>query len=119
MPRWLHLRLHGATATWPWSALLSAFAELTQQFVAIESRAVSVAEIETDCIVADPLPTRDLDADKILRDFPAVLVPENIALALDLRAGRCRAKRGEGHEAFLVIIPADGDFRADDLDIRW
>lgn len=79
---------------------------------------MAVAEIETDRVISDPFPSSHLDADEILRYFTAIVMPENIALALDLGARRRGAQRGEGKKAFLAIVPADGDFGADDLDVH-
>lgn len=79
---------------------------------------MAIAEIETNRIVSDSLPARDLDADEIFRHFAAVLMAENIALSLHLGAWRPGAQCSERNKAFLAIVPADGDFGTDDLDVR-
>ena len=73
--------------------------------------------METDCVVADALPASDGDAGEVFRAVPAVLVAEDVAFALRLSAGRGGAEFFKREIGLAAVIPSDGDFVADELDV--
>jgi len=75
----------------------------------IETSAVAVAEVETDGVVADEFPSGDHDAFKFARRVSAVGLPEDVALALSLRAGGNGAQAVAGVIALCAVGPGDGD----------
>ena len=78
---------------------------------------MAVAEIETEGVVSDLLPAGHADALEVARTMAAVLLTENVPFALRLRTRRGGAQPGKGQEAFAAVVPDDGDFLSDELDV--
>jgi hypothetical protein len=91
--------------------------ELLQKLEAIEAGAVAVAEIETQRVVADALEGEDLHVGEILLFAAAVLIAEDILFSARLGAGRSGAQLGSGEIRLGAVVPNDGDFVTDELDV--
>lgn len=91
--------------------------ELLQKLEAIEAGAVAVAEIETQRVVADALEGQDLHVGEILLFAAAVLIAEDIFFSAGLGAGRGGAQLGSGEIRLGAVVPNDGDFVTDELDV--
>ena len=99
---------------WPLGMSLRQAAQVIET---VQSRPMAVAEVEPQRVVPYLLPAEDLHAGKLPRAVAAVLIAEDVALALVFRT------RGGGAQVFAreirlgPIVPHDGEFVADELDV--
>src|SRR5690606_28130451 len=84
---------------------------------AVEAGFVSVAEFEAHGVVADDFPAEHGDAGELPGAVAAVLVAEDVALADVFGAGRAGAQQLGGEIGLRAVVPEDGDFGADELDV--
>jgi hypothetical protein len=93
------------------------FGKFQKVIEAIETGAMTVAEIETQGVVSDLLPAGDCNAWKVLGAIAAVLVAEDVALANILCAGRGGSQRLHRIIRLRLVGPKNGDFVTDELDV--
>lgn len=94
-------------------------AELLEQFVAVESGCVAVGESEADGVATDELPVDDFDFGVVLVTLASVKGAEDVAFAGGGCAGGCCTEFSGGDIGFGVVLPADGDFVSDELNVFW
>lgn len=92
-------------------------AQRAQQIETVQAGAMAVAEVESNGVVADPFPADDLDAGKLFRSVPPVLIAEDIAFALIRRAGRGGPQGFKIMIRFAAVVPDNRDFPADELKV--
>lgn len=92
-------------------------AETAEIVEGVESRAVTVAEIEPQRVVPHPFPTGHRHAGKTLRAIASVTVAEDVAFALVRGARRGRPQFLVVMKRLRAVIPTDGDLAADELDV--
>ena len=91
--------------------------DLLQQIKSVKPSAVAVAEIEAQRVVSDALEAKHLNVGKVLLFAPTVLVAKDIFLAARLGAGRSSAQFWSAEIRLSAVVPNDGHFTADELNI--
>lgn len=91
--------------------------QIAQQFVAVKSGTVPVAELKTQGVIPDLFPRKNAYTVETLRSTTSVLVAKNIPFPLGFRTGRGCAQPLTGQEGLLPVVPADGDFSSDQLNV--
>ncbi len=76
-----------------------------------------VAEIEPERVIAHLFPSDDGDSRKGGRSLAAILLAEDVTLALVLRAWRGGAELFAREIAFPAIAPGDGELIPDELNV--
>lgn len=85
--------------------------------VGIETGAMPVAEIEANGVIADDFPAGDGDAGEGAWFVATVSLAENITFALGFGAGGSGAQLLTGIIGLGAVVPNDGDFLPDELDV--
>jgi len=98
-------------------SLAGAVGEVQQQFVTVETRTVAVAEIEPDRIITNAFPVEHDHAGKIILISTAMALAEDVFFAALLCAGRSGPEFFHLEKGFGAVVPGDGDFGADELDV--
>jgi hypothetical protein len=93
--------------------------ELREEFVTEDPGAVAVAEIKTQRVISHALEAENPHCGKILLGTAAILIAENILFTTRLGTGRGRPQLGSAEVRLRTVVPNDGDFRADELDVLW
>jgi hypothetical protein len=81
---------------------------------------MAVSPLRLDCVAADVVKTHDLKrewAKRFRRRF--IDVAHDVAFAVAARAWALAAHLFEADESFGAVIPFDGEFGADDVDVSW
>src|SRR5688572_19849284 len=92
--------------------------ERAQIIETVEARAMAIAEIKAQRVVADLLPAEHGNSRETLRSVTAILISKNIPLADVRSAWRSRAEFFKGKIRFHPVVPRDRHFLADHLDVH-
>lgn len=93
--------------------------KFTQVVPTEKASLVPVAEAGAQGVVADDIPGLDGDSGKVPRPVSAILVAEDILLTDVLGTGGVLSQKIRRKIAFAAIVPEDGEFMADELDVLW
>ena len=93
-------------------------AQRAEEIETVETGTVTVTEIEAQGIVADALPTYDLDSGEFLRAIATVLIAQDVALSEVGRAGGGRPKGFEFMVRLDPVVPYNRHFATDELDVN-